>query len=175
LSDSTKTVAYERLLLRSWIQPRVSFRKLSEQLKQNQSSRVREIAGKAPFHIITDGAPNLHAGIEREFWRENKALVIQHVRHVRMSGDLNNNKMERFNDELRDREKVTRNLKNPSTPILAGMQIYHNYVRPYMGLDGKTPAEVAGIKVEGENKLLTLIQNAAEKPSSTCLRKALKR
>jgi hypothetical protein len=29
-----------------------------------------------------------------------------------------------------------------------------------MALDGKTPAEVAGIKVEGENKWITLIQNA---------------
>lgn len=31
-----------------------------------------------------------------------------------------------------------------------------------MGLDGKTPAEAAGIKIEGENKWLTLIQNASK-------------
>jgi len=30
-----------------------------------------------------------------------------------------------------------------------------------MALKGKTPAEVAGIKVEGENKWMTLIQNAS--------------
>ena len=29
-----------------------------------------------------------------------------------------------------------------------------------MPLDGLTPAEVAGIKVEGKNKCITLIQNA---------------
>lgn len=29
-----------------------------------------------------------------------------------------------------------------------------------MALDGKTPAEAAGIKVEGEDKWLTIIQNA---------------
>ena len=52
-----------------------------------------------------------------------------------------------------------RTLEKPDTPILTGMQIYHNYVRPHMALDGKTPAQVAGIKVEGENKWLTLIQN----------------
>ena len=74
------------------------------------------------------------------FWRENKALAIQHIRHVRMSGDQNNNKMERMNGEIRDREKVTRNLKKPDTPILAGYQIFHNYVRPHMALEGKTPA-----------------------------------
>jgi hypothetical protein len=68
--------------------------------------------------------------------------------------------MERMNGELRDRERVMRTLEKSDTPILLGMQIYHNYVRPHEGLHGKTPAEVAGISIEGENKWLTLIQNA---------------
>jgi hypothetical protein len=33
-----------------------------------------------------------------------------------------------------------------------------------MALDGKTPAEACGIKIEGDNKWLTIIQNA-KKPS----------
>jgi hypothetical protein len=53
-----------------------------------------------------------------------------------------------------------RSLKREDSPVLEGMQIYHNFIRPHMGLGGKTPAEAAGIKVEGENKWLTLIQNA---------------
>ena len=32
-----------------------------------------------------------------------------------------------------------------------------------MGLEGKTPSEVAGIKIEGDNKWITLIQNATAK------------
>ena len=32
-----------------------------------------------------------------------------------------------------------------------------------MALDSKTPSEVAGIKVEGDNKWITLIQNATRK------------
>ncbi len=32
-----------------------------------------------------------------------------------------------------------------------------------MGLDGKTPSEKAGIKIEGNNKWVTLIQNASKK------------
>jgi hypothetical protein len=43
---------------------------------------------------------------------------------------------------------------------LNGYQISHNYVRLHMGLDRKTPAEAAGITVEGENRWLTIIQNA---------------
>jgi transposase InsO family protein len=80
-----------------------------------------------------------------------------------MSGDKNNNRMERFNGELRDREKVTRNLKKSDTPILAGMQIYHNYIRPHMALDGHTPAEKARITVKGSDKWRTIIENATQK------------
>ncbi|MGB9023818.1 MAG: hypothetical protein WCC94_10345 [Candidatus Bathyarchaeia archaeon] len=34
-------------------------------------------------------------------------------------------------------------------------------------LEGKTPAEACGIKVEGENKWITLIQNASHKTRQT--------
>jgi hypothetical protein len=44
-----------------------------------------------------------------------------------------------------------------------GVQIYHNYVRPLMGSDGRTPGEVAGIEVKGNDKWVLLIQNAARK------------
>ena len=40
-----------------------------------------------------------------------------------------------------------RGLKTKTTPILQGMQIYHNYIRPHEALDGKTPAEACGIMV----------------------------
>jgi hypothetical protein len=73
------------------------------------------------------------------------------------------NKVERMNGEIRDRERVMRTLEKADTPILTGMQIYHNYVRPHMALKGRTPSEAAGIAIEGENKWLTLIQNASKK------------
>jgi len=41
--------------------------------------------------------------------------------------------------------------------------IFHNYVRPREGSEGKTPAEACGIKIDGKNKWLTLIQNATRK------------
>lgn len=71
--------------------------------------------------------------------------------------------MERLNGETRDREKVVRGLKKKDSPLLKGYQLYHNYLRPHMALDGKTPAEKCGIKIEGDNKWLTLIQNASQK------------
>jgi len=77
--------------------------------------------------------------------------------------------MERMNGETRDRERVMRGLKTAETPIIPGYQIYHNYVRPHEGLNGKTPAEACGIKVEGEDKWMTLIQNASRAPKSSVL------
>jgi len=77
-----------------------------------------------------------------------------------LTGEHHNNKMERMNGEVRDREKVMRGLKKPDTPILTGYQIFHNYIRPHEALGGKTPAELAGICIEGSNKWITLIENA---------------
>ncbi len=59
-----------------------------------------------------------------------------------------------------------RPLKRERSPVPKGMQVFHDYVRPHMGLEGKTPAEAAGIKVEGENKWLTIIQNASHNTES---------
>lgn len=67
-----------------------------------------------------------------------------------------------MNGEIRDREKVTRSFKEMDTPILKGEQIFHNYIRPHMALGGMTPADKAGIEVQGQNKWLTLIQNATK-------------
>jgi hypothetical protein len=73
-----------------------------------------------------------------------------------------NNKMERMNGEIRDRERVMRTLEKSDSPILTGYQLFHNYVRPHTALKGKTPAEAAGIRVAGMDKWLTLIQNASK-------------
>ena len=60
-------------------------------------------------------------------------------------------------------EVIVRGVKKTTSPLLKGNQIYHNYVRSHMALDGGTPAEKAGIEVKGQDKWLTLIQNASTK------------
>lgn len=40
------------------------------------------------------------------------------------------------------------------------MQIHHNFIRSHMVLDGKTPSDMAGIKIDGNNKWITLIQKS---------------
>ena len=115
-------------------------------------SEGKRLAGKAPSTLITDGAFNFNSAFRRAFWRESKSLAIRYEHHVRFQGDLNNEKMERMNGEIMDREKVVRDVKKDDNLLVRGLQIYHNYMRPRMALEGKTPAEVAGINVEGSDK-----------------------
>jgi len=144
---------------RFWIAQQVADTKYHVDIHEMFHDR-RKVAGKAPHRIITDGAMNFGAGINDEFWREKQALAIVHDRDIRFGGEIHNNKMERMNGEIRDREKVVRGVKKEDSPLIKGLQIYHNYVRPHMALKGRTPASVAGIEVLGEDKWLTIIQNA---------------
>lgn len=57
---------------------------------------------------------------------------------------------------------MVRGLKKKDSAILTGIRLYHNYVRPHLGLTdpSMTPVEAAGINIQGDNKFLTLIQAA---------------
>jgi len=144
---------------RFWIAQEVADTKFTHDCR-NVFRLGKERAGKVPKTMITDG---LHAYIKafNKEYRTPRGDSPVHVREIRFTGRIHNNKMERMNGEIRDREKTMRALKTKDTPILKGLQIYHNFVRPHQALDGKTPADLAGIHVHGENKWLTLIQNAS--------------
>ena len=153
---------------RYWIAKEVAGDKFNREAVEYASDLFRqgkEVAGKRPLTLITDGLHAYHQAYKREFFTLGKPQT-KHAQHVTWrAGSEDNRKMERFNGEVRDREKVMRGLKREDTPILSGYQIYHNYVRPHEALEGRTPAEACGIKVEGENKWMTLIQNASRHPT----------
>ncbi len=148
---------------RYWLAQEVASTKFTADIRPLFVSGKR-LAGKSPKFLITDGAPNFHEAYMKEF-RTLRYDSPQHIREIRMSGRVHNNKMERMNGEIRDREKVIRGLKKADSPLLTGYQIFHNYIRPHQALRGKTPAEACGITVEGDNKWITLIQNARNRIS----------
>ena len=151
---------------RYWIAQEVADSKDKHDARQLFSAG-KEIIGRRPETLITDGLitdglPSYHDAFNKVFYQRNNPMS-QHVNAIKLAGSANNNKMERINGEIRDREKTMRGLKKKSTPILQGMQIFHNYIRPHEGLDGKTPSEACGIEIRGDNKWITLIQNASQK------------
>lgn len=146
---------------RYWIAQQVADTKFTHDVRP-LFKEGKELMGKKPDMLISDGAPNFHEAYKKEYW-SRIAPRTSHIRHIHLKGDKNNNKMERMNGEVRDREKVMRGLKITETPILKGYQIFHNHIREHEALEGKTPGEAAGIEIKGENKWITLIQNASKK------------
>jgi hypothetical protein len=46
------------------------------------------------------------------------------------------------------------------TKLAEGRRIQYNFVKPHMALEGQTPADSAGIRIEGENNRMELIIRA---------------
>ncbi|MBI3623244.1 DDE-type integrase/transposase/recombinase [Candidatus Pacearchaeota archaeon] len=130
----------------------------------NLFRKGKEVTGIKPRVLVTDGLKSYEDAYQKEFWEINRQKRTLHIKHIRLSGDMNNNKMERLNGEFRDREKVVRGIKKDDSVMFDGYQMYHNYLRPHIGLNGQTPAEKCGIQIKGDNKWLTIIQNA-KKPT----------
>ena len=143
---------------RYWIAQQVGNTKYTEDVEPLLKTG-KKLTGKRPLAFISDGARNFHQAYKKEFFTITNPRT-KHISHIRLQGDHNNNKMERLNGEIRDREKTMRGLKKYDSPILKGYQIFHNYIREHDGLNGKTPAEKCRIKIEGNDKWLTIIQNA---------------
>ena len=125
--------------------------------------QAKKVAGKIPTTLISDKAANFHHAWKEQYRAKNYLHKDTfHINEVAFDGIHHNNQMESFNGAtLRHREKVCRGLKREDSAIITGLRLYHNFVRPHLGLpDGLTPGEAAGIAIEGENKILTMIQAA---------------
>ena len=116
-------------------------------------------AGKSPRNFITYGLQAYMKSSKKVFGKETN-----HVRHIHIAGKRdrdNNNKMERINGTIRDREKVFRGLKRIDTSLIEGMKVYYNFTKKHEALKGRTPAEASMIEIDGKNKWKTIIQNAS--------------
>ncbi|VVB63555.1 DDE domain protein [uncultured archaeon] len=79
----------------------------------------REIAGRRPETLITDCLQSYHVAFKKEFY-SNNLQMSQHINAIRLKGSANNNKMERINGELMDREKTMSSLKKRFFAISCG-------------------------------------------------------
>jgi putative transposase len=50
----------------------------------------KELTGKRPNTLISDGAPNFNDSFNKEFYT-NTTPTTRHIRHIRLQGDHNNN------------------------------------------------------------------------------------
>ena len=98
-----------------------------------------------------------------EFYDHHQSC--HHIADVAFQESLNN-VLERMNGSIREREMIMRGIKVDDTPIIPMNQIYYNFVRPHMGLNGATPAGAAGVVVRGENKWGALLEKSIDHETS---------
>ena len=120
----------------------------------------KNCGGRKPKYIVTDGLHSYKEAINKEFLTSHNET--EHLWNVGIQHHPNNNHVERLHGTIRQREKVMRGVKIEDTPIVEGHRLYYNFIKPHEALDGRTPSEEAGIKVEGENKWLTLMHTAIQ-------------
>jgi transposase InsO family protein len=73
--------------------------------------------------------------------------------------------IERLHGTIRQRNKIMRSLDDETTAqtMMGGLQIYYNFLRPHMALDGKTPGQKAKLVSEMEKvNWASLIKKASK-------------
>jgi putative transposase len=112
---------------------------------------ARKRAGKAPKEVITDKNYSYLDGVEQAFGADTEHIQGGPFK-FKTTGE-STAKIERFHGTLKDRTKVIRAFRDLETLIqfTDGWLIYYNYFRPHTALEGKTPAEKAGIKYNVKN------------------------
>jgi len=142
-----------------WISGIVSQRReIMDARKVFQDAKLKTVTPKAVIH---DGLPSYNEAFNKEYFTNTNPRV-KNIRSISVRNEGLNSVVERLNGTMRDREKAMRgmNTKESAQKIIEAMRIYYNFVRPHDSLGGKTPAEASGIIMQGENKLLGLIQNS---------------
>ena len=120
--------------------------------------------------LVAESAPYLLIGFARGF-RNAISRCRKHRRkgqkpvHIRTASvrnrHINNSLFECQNGTVRNRIKTVRGFNSENPALLFLFTTHYNFVRPHMGINGKTPAEAMGIRVDGDDKWATLLAFAS--------------
>ena len=115
--------------------------------------------------FVFDGFSNYENAWSKLFRRVAKGVFGISIKAKKGGLKHNNNHIERHNGKIKDRIKVMRGgfrSFEGAEAFLNLRDIIYNFVHAHQGLNGKTPAEAAEIKLNlGRNKLLGLIKYMA--------------
>ncbi len=112
--------------------------------KKDAKQHFRQVKDRYLLHpkqITTDGLFSYHDAI-----RETFNSGQEPVRHERSVGFLKNQRVERLHNSQKERLKVMRGFNGQAGKQMRDWKNYYNFLRPHQGLNGKTPAEKAGIE-----------------------------
>ncbi len=129
-------------------------------LEKYKNEKHKPTKKRRLFSFVQDGFENYKSGSKKYFSRVCKIIAGVPIACKKYGLKHNNNHIERYNQDIKDRYKTTRHWGSfqSAKKILKMRQIIHNFVNPHQELKGKTPAEAAKIKYRiGKNKLLGLV------------------
>ena len=114
-----------------------------------------------PAILASDKLAVFSKAFKKIFYRRKSPQPIHFAESHIKNERSNNNAHERFNGTIKDHLGNIRRFGKIESAHVMSYVVYYNFVRPHMGLDGATPANAAGIIVEGAVIWRTLIENAA--------------
>ncbi len=125
----------------------------------------KKVKNRKLITFVCDGFENYKNAFNKLFYRVAKLQFGVPIKLQRYGVKHNNNPIERYNGKLKDRLKVIRGgfgSFDYAEAFLNLRHIMHNFVNPHQGLNEKTPALKAGIKLKlGRTKLFGLIKYMA--------------
>ena len=125
--------------------------------------QAKAVAKEPAKTIVTDGAFTYEKAVNKEFM--TYANPKPHEKYVSLKQHTgNNNRIERFHNSFRQRDKVMRGFKGNQKQYAENFKTYYNFVRQHQGL-GMTPAQKAGINEKAEWK--GLLQKATTRTLTT--------
>jgi len=123
--------------------------------------QAKSIAKEPAKTIVTDGAFSYEKAVNKEFMTYSNPKP--HEKYVSLKQHTgNNNRIERFHNSFRQRDKVMRGFKGNQKQYAENFKTYYNFVRTHQGLN-MTPAQKAGINQKAEWK--GLLQKALHQPT----------
>ncbi len=145
--------------------PKIKITCYKQILKRYKKERNKPKKKRKLIIFVCDKFENYKRAFNKLFYRVAKLRFGIPIKAKRNGLKHNNNHIERYNQDIKDRIKIMRNFGSDKGAeyFLNLRHIIHNFVNPHMQLNGSTPAEAAGIDLKlGRRKLLNLIKHRAK-------------
>ena len=137
-----------------------------QMLKTYKKEKHKKAKNRKLITFVFDGFSNYENAWSKLFRIVTKGIFGISIKAKKGGLKHNNNHIERHNGKTKDRVKVMRGgfrSFEGAEVFLNLRHIIYNFVHSHQGLNGKTPAEAAEIKLKlGRNRLLGLIRYMAK-------------